>query len=259
LSLQTLSRYRHIVWYTDNKASLNVNEVSIALDPMSELRYLSSPGRSNPLGTWVQQGGEMWMFGGGTASALQRNWEKAGTLSDVYSYADGELIPGRLMYDVFGWQSEITARSVAQASKPSHPMRYPARLPDVTSLPDYLFEKSVETDPIATYGPNRLSQSDFYQTAHTGEGLSKANELVRDMDPDPNVVRNESVLDTLYETVGGQIGAGKPIMTVMHAANGKRQVFSGFQLWYWRREQQIAISDWVLQKLWGLPRANVPR
>jgi hypothetical protein len=79
------------------------------------------------------------------------------------------------------------------------------------------------------------------------------------MDPDPNVVRNESVLDTLYETVGGQIGAGKPIMTVMHAANGKRQVFSGFQLWYWRREQQIAISDWVLQKLWGLPRANVPR
>ncbi|MEY4373945.1 MAG: hypothetical protein RL760_111, partial [Candidatus Eisenbacteria bacterium] len=53
--------------------------------------------------------------------------------------------------------------------------------------------------------------------------------------------------------------AGKPIMTVMHAANGKRQVFSGFQLWYWRREQQIAISDWVLQKLWGLPRANVPR
>ena len=259
LSLQTLSRYRHIVWYTDNKASLNVNEVSVALDPMSELRYLSSPGRSNPLGTWVQQGGQLWMFGGGTASALQRNWEKAGTLSDVYSSADGELIPGRLMVDVFGWQSEITARSVAQASKPAHPMRYPSRLPDVSSLPDYLFEKSVDTDPIAVYGPNRLSQSDFYQTAHVGEGLSKANELTRDMDPDPNVVRMESVLDTLYETVGGQIGAGKPIMTVMHASNGKKQVFSGFQLWYWRREQQIAIADWVLQRLWGLPRSNVPR
>ena len=259
LSLQTLSRYRHIVWYTDNKASLNVNEVSISLDPMSELRYLSSPGRSNPLGTWVQQGGEMWMFGGGTASALQRNWEKAGTLSDVYSNVDGELIPGRLMYDVFGWHSEITARSVAQATKPDHPMRYPGRLPDFALLPDYLYEKSVDTDPIAVYGPNRLSQSDFYQTAHIAEGLSKPNEIVADVDPDPAVLRNESQLDTLYESVGGQLGGGRPLMTVMHATNGKKQVFSGFQLWYWRREQQIAISDWVLQRLWGLPRANVPR
>ena len=259
LSLQTLGRYRHIVWYTDNKASLNANDITSTQDPMSDLRFLSSPGRSNPLGTWVQQGGELWMFGGGTASALQRNWDKPGTAGDVYSNADGELVPGRLMYDVFGWRSEITAKSIAQATFPPHPADRYNRLPATVELPDYLFEKSPDTDLISVYGPNRIGNSDFYPIAHVAEGLSKGNEVVGDVDPDPNVVRTESLVDTLYESVGGQLGAGRPLMTVMHAANGRRHVFSGFQLWYWRREQQIAISDWVLQRLWGLPRANVPR
>ena len=90
----------------------------------------------------------LWMFGGGTASALQRNWEKPGTAGDVYSSIDGELVPGRLLYDVFGWRSEITAKSVAQASMPSHPIGRTPASPDYSSLPDYLFEKSAETDPI---------------------------------------------------------------------------------------------------------------
>ena len=62
------------------------------------------------------------------------------------------------------------------------------------------------------------------------------------------------------KSVGGQLGSERPIMTVWHGGqNDQVQVFSGFQLWYWRREQQIAIADWVLQNLWGIPRANVPR
>jgi hypothetical protein len=259
ISLQTLGRYRHVIWYTDNKASLNVNEITSTQDPMSELRFVSNPSRSNPLGTYVQQGGQLWFFGGGTASALQRNWEKSGTAADVYSNADGELVAGRLMYDVFGWRSEVLAKSMAQSSKPLHDISRNGNLPSTAELPDYLFEKSPDTDPIAVYAPNRVGSSDFYQTAHVGEGVSKPNEVVFDADPDPNVVRLESVLDTLYESVGGQMGSGRTVMTVMHAGPGKQHVFSGFQLWYWRREQQIAILDWVLQRLWGLPRRNVPR
>lgn len=259
ISLQTLGRYRHVIWYTDNKASLNVNEITSTQDPMSELRFLSNASRSNPLGTYVQQGGELWFFGGGTASALQRNWEKSGTAADVYSNADGELVPGRLMYDVFGWRSEITAKSMAQATKPQHEISRHGRLPSTVELPDYLFEKFPDSDPISVYAPNRVGTSDFYQTAHVGEGVSKPNEVLGDADPDPNSVRQESLLDTLYESVGGQMGAGRSVMTVMHAPNGKQHVFSGFQLWYWRREQQIAILDWVLQRLWGLPRRNVAR
>lgn len=260
LTLSQLSRYRHVVWYTDNKSARNVNEPNLTLDPMSQLRWLTYPGRTNPLGTWLSQGGQLWMFGGGTATAMQINWEKAGTPADVYSSTDGELVPGRFMHDVFGWRSEITAKSFAQATKPPHPI---ARLPhglDYSGLPDYLFEKGPATDPIAQFAPNRTSPSDFYQTAHVGEGISKANEVLEDRDPDPNAIRRESVVDTVYESVGGQLGSQRPVMTVWHGGrSGQVQVFSGFQLWYWRREQQLAIVDWVLQHAWGIPRANVPR
>jgi len=260
LTLSQLSHYRHVVWYTDSKSARNVNEPNITLDPMSELRWLTFAGRSNPIGPWVSQGGQLWMFGGGVATALQINWEKAGTQADIYSNADGELVPGRFMYDVFGWRSEITARTVVQAQKPPHPIRREGGALDTSTLPDYLFEKSFDTDPIAVYAPNRLSTSDFYQTAHPGEGLSKPNVVLEDRDPAPDVLRLESVVDTVYESVGGQLGSERPIMTVWHGGqNGQIQVFSGFQLWYWRREQQIAIADWVLQNLWGLPRENVPR
>jgi len=54
--------------------------------------------------------------------------------------------------------------------------------------------------------------------------------------------------------------ADRPIMTLWHGGGfGERQVFTGFQLWYWRRPDQIKIVDWVLQTVWGLPRQNVPR
>src|SRR5205814_8374255 len=106
--------------------------------------------------------------------------------------------------------------------------------------------------------PFRGGQADFYQTAAVGEGLTLPNEVVEDRDPSPGVVRQESVLDTVYESVGGQLGSDKPIMTVWHGGTtGDRQVFTGFQLWYWRRDEQIAIVDWVVQYLWGIPRQNV--
>jgi hypothetical protein len=260
LTLQQLSHYRHLIWYTDHNASLNINEPFIPLDPMSELRWLSTPGRSNPIGTWVAQGGQVWMFGGGVASSLQRNWEKSGSAADVFSNADGELVPGRFMYDVFGWRSEITARSFAQATKPPTPIGHGAGSPDYSALPDYLFEKTVETDDIAVYSPNHAGgPSNFYQISQLGEGLTKPNEVLEDQDPDPDVVHMGAVLDTIYESVGGQLGSDRPVMTLIHGASGQRHVFSGFQLWYWQRGEQIAILDWVLQTVWGLSRKPVPR
>jgi hypothetical protein len=259
ITLQQLARYRHIVWYTDSKSARFINDPFSTVEPMSELRWLTLPGRSNPLGTWITQGGELWLFGGGTATAMQVNWEKIPP-ADVYSSADGELVPGRFMYDVFGWRSEITDRSIAQATVPPHPVARSTSPMDYTGLPEYLFEKQPDTDPISVYAPNRIGNSDFYQSAHVAEGITKPNEVVEDRDPSPGVRREESVLDTLYESVGGQLGSQRPIMMVYHGGfRGKVQVFSGFQLWYWRREQQIQILDWVLQRAWGLSRANVPR
>jgi hypothetical protein len=259
LTLQQLSRYRHVVWYTDFKSSLNINDPYVTQDPMSELRWLTLPGRSNPLGTWVTQGGQLWMFGGGTASALQRNFEKSGTPSDVYSSTDGELGPGRFMYDVFGWRSEITSKSFAQAQKPGHPISRTADSLDYSLLPDYLFEKNPDIDALSVYAPTR-NYSDFFQTAMVGEGITKPNEVLGDRDPDPGVIRMEAVVDTLYMSIGGQMSQSRPTMTIYHGGfAGQRHVFSGFQLWYWRRDQQLAIVDFVLQKAWGITRQPVPR
>jgi len=261
LSLQQLSHYRHVVWYVDFKSSRNINEPYLTADPMSELRWLTLPGRSNPIGTWVSQGGEIWMFGGGVASALQRNYEKPGTALDVYSSADGELGPGRFMYDVFGWRSEISSKSYAQAQKPNHSISRSADSLDYSLLPDYLFEKTEDTDPIAVYAPtrDRLNHAAFYQQAMVGEGITKPNEVTIDIDPDPHVVHQASLVDTIYESVGGQMGAPRPVMTLYRSPSGQKQIFSGFQLWYWRRDYQVAITDFVLQQAWRLPRQPVPR
>jgi hypothetical protein len=56
------------------------------------------------------------------------------------------------------------------------------------------------------------------------------------------------------------MGAPRPVMTIYHGGTtGQIQVFSGFQLWYWQRDEQIAIADFVLQHAWRLPRQPVPR
>ena len=257
LTLQRLSRYRHVVWYTDNKAARNINDPFSTLDPMSQLRWLTTQGRSNPIGTWITQGGQVWMFGGGAATALQANGDKAPY--DVYSNSEGELIPGKFMYDVFGWRSEITARSFAQAKVPSHPIGRSTSPFDYTGLPELLSFKEPETDDMSRFAPGR-NYSDFYRQSNIGEGISKPNSIVEDLDPSPNVRLDASVLDTLYESIGGQLGSDKTVMTVYYGGkNGQIQVFSGFELWYWKRDQQIAILDWVLQKAWNLPRQNLPR
>src|SRR5262249_41394085 len=74
LSLQQLSHYRHMIWYTDYTGSLNINPPDLTQDPMSQLAWLTQSGRSNPIATWISQGGQVWMFGGGCATALQFNF-----------------------------------------------------------------------------------------------------------------------------------------------------------------------------------------
>src|SRR5262249_34850501 len=45
LSLQQLSHYRHVIWYTDFKGALNINTPDLTQDPMSELTWLTEAGR----------------------------------------------------------------------------------------------------------------------------------------------------------------------------------------------------------------------
>lgn len=259
VSLADLGHYRNIVWYVDYKSSTNTNTVDYVRDPMPFLHHASYPGRVNPLTVWVGQGGKLWMFGGGTASCLQREYERGGTNGLVYAAADSELVPGRFLYDFVHWRSEITNSSLSQARWSTAGAQAWPGMPDYSSLPANLREKTTTTDPISVYGPNRTNASEYYQTVYSGEALTKANSVLYDADPDPNVVNMQPALDTLYVTSGGSVGAGRPIMTLYHGPENQQLVYSGFPLWYFQREQILPIVDWVLQTLWGLPRRPVTR
>jgi hypothetical protein len=214
-----------------------VNEPNITVDPDVGTALAHVPGRTNPIGTWVSQGGQLWMFGGGAATAMQINWEKSDRIRRVRE-SDGELVPGGSCTTCSAGAARSRRReSPGAEAAASHQPRY--RHARLLGLPDYLFEKSPATDDFATYAPNRSNQSDFYQGAHPAEGLTKPNEVTEDVDPAPDIVRLESVVDTVYESVGGQLGSTRPVMTVWHGGtNGQRQIFSGFQLWYWRRSSR---------------------
>ena len=128
-----------------------------------------------------------------------------------------------------------------------------AGAPDYARLPATLDEKSVFTDPLPP-----LRTGGFYLTQFAAEYLSKFNAVLEAdfaVPGSPAV----SVLDTLYETQGGDAGSGWPVMTLYHGRDSAPLVFSGFPPWYFQRAQGIQVVDFVLHDLWGMPRAPVPR
>lgn len=258
LTLGQLGRYREIVWLVDGKSATNINPVDYPRDPMPYLRHAAYPGRANPLTVWIKQGGKAWLMGGGIATSLQRDWEKYGTNSLVFANADTELVQGRFMYDLAHWRSEITVGLGRQAGRSTAGQRTWAGMPDYSTLPPLLAEKTAATDPMATYAPNRTNQSDYYQSVFTGEVLTKANTIAEDVDPTANE-NLQPMLDTLYATSGGAVGSGKPLMTLYHGSEHSPLVFSGFPLWYFKRSQAIPVADFVLGSFWGLPRRPVQR
>ena len=249
LNLAKLNHYRNIVWMVNGDFVLS-NDVNIRF-PM--LRLLSTAGAINPLRTWIALGGRLWLMGGGVATATQIDYEVRFSSPNTYSSSNGELIPGRFMFNAPHWRSEITEDRTNRAVRSQRAVGGWAGAPDYAQLPDVLEEKSPDTDAMA---PNRTNPSDFYRTAFIAEYLTKPN-VIAELDPVTNVA--VSVLDTLYETQGGTAGNGRPIMTLYHGSETPGLVFSGFPVWYFKRAQGIAMVDWVLQRYWGLTRAPVPR
>ncbi len=248
VSLRTLGHYRHVVWYVDRQ-SATYQGSDIRLNPITSLRYMSTPGRSNTLATWVRQGGHLWLYGGGAATAMQLPWELVQPNGGVFSSTDGELVPGRFMYDLCGWRSEITIGTMINALQAPPPEN---RTPGVNwaLLPGDLQEKTYITDDV----PPQRFDFDFYQSYCFGEWISKPN-ATSERD---GVGREVAVLDTLYNGAGGTVQQ-RPVMTYFHGPQSGTVVFSGFPVWYLRREHAIAISDFVLQGVWNLPRRAVAR
>jgi hypothetical protein len=254
--LAVLGRYRHVVWSTD-WARDYVEQPGFRLQ-MTQLRIASTAGLANSIAVYSALGGKVWMMGGGAAynSLIFGNV----TINDqgqqtVFSNVKGELVPGRLPYDFAHWTSQITLGTPSGAVRnPALEGRW-AGAPDYSQLPAELVGRTPELDP----QPPLRAPATYYQYTYEGEGITKENEVLEDMDPDPSIDRMEPALDTLYFAYGSATLDGMPIMTYYHGNKHAPFLFSGFPLWYFTRSQGIELADFVLQRMWGLQRAPVSR
>jgi hypothetical protein len=265
--LSKLARYRHVIWITDAKGASNGGS-GTSSDPAAALKYMCAPNRANTIATYGRMGGQIWMLGGGAATAATDNYNSV--RNDTQPPAPGrtytvdyfgELVPGRFMYDFAKWQSEI---------KPSNGNFFYDRLlgrntgnPFYNGLPttlDYHSEADGDSFPPGrTYVPQLF----YYDVAYV-EYLSKPNQYQEDIDPgDPE--NFQSALDTLYAVRGASLvqpsegNANNVIMTIHPARSisvNPKVVFSGFDIWSYRRWQCQAIVDFVVRDLWGLQRTG---
>jgi hypothetical protein len=252
-SLLVLNRYRHVLWLVNNAAASNFKAPTDPTDPTTAMRYMSEPGRINVLAAYVAQGGQLWLAGAGAGSANLRPWNKTNndavppTLALTFSNANGELVPGRFIYDVSHWRSEFKQlRATVQINRSLGRLTGSPGL--YSLLPPKMETKSVATDPL----PPLRTSSNFYQTQSDIEFLSL-----------PNIIMEGggAVLDTLYAAAGGTLPFGQIAanMTYYHGSENAPLVFTGFNLWNFRRAECIQLVDFVLQQVWGLSRDPDPR
>jgi hypothetical protein len=178
------------------------------------------------------------------------------------------------MYDGAHWRSAFTAnvsaatfartaRAEAIAAAPwTHDDRWtgaPLTAPDYRRLPEVMRFRDPALDPMPP--TRRASQfSSYYSTATTIEYLIEPNFVTENVDLTGATLREESVLDTLYEGRSVVLRVNPaPTMTWYHGREANRFVFSGFGPWEFRREDCIALVDFVLQDLWNLPRQGIDR
>jgi hypothetical protein len=252
LNLHRLGRYRNIIWMCDLTSAYTYNELyNTGVRPRPLLYEWCSPSVPNPLATWMLQGGRLWLMGGGGAMASLRPWDKPP--NNIFSSTTGELAPGRIMHDNAHWQSEVRVLRSIQATRSARAVGGWEGAPDYSALPPVLMEKRIDSDP-----PWPLRTNNFYVGSYAAEHLYKPNRILERGPLDPPGTES-SVLDTLYETAGGESGSGWPVMTIYHGRQTPMFVFSGFPVWYFQRQQGIELVDFVLGRVWGLTRRPVPR
>jgi hypothetical protein len=280
--LATLGKYKTVVWYVDDISSAYTGNPTDLLGPITSLRAMSSPGRPSTISTYLQQGGRLWLFGGGAGYATMAPWNRRNTPPDEFDNTSNEpeLRPGRFMYDFTHWRSAFSIRpaqfallNVAQF-RPVYPNAAVGRgpwsghgihrdliMPNygklLTAVP-FLGPRSCTSDPPS---PLRTCDSYYLIGLYSAEfmgtlGTIGTNNIVEDADPDLDIVREESTLDTMYFTVGGTTPYGRPVMTYYHGFESPQMVFSGFPLWHFQRAQARALGDFVLRDIFGLPRAG---
>ena len=286
--LARLGQYRTVVWYVDDIGSAYTGDPTNLLSPTTSLRLMSSPGNPSTISTYMKQGGRVWLFGGGAAFATLSPWNRRNTPPDEFDNSpDAELVAGRFMYDFAHWQSALMLRPSAYAlfNAPEYrPVWDPRGLPNLAApgrnwtnqgmnrdlnQPDYnklklaaplLEPRSCASDPPS---PLRDCSSSYLNGNYTAEFMgvltaAGVNFITEDADPNPDVDREESTLDTLYFELGGTAPYGRPVMTYYHGFHSPQMVFSGFPLWFFKKTEAREVGDFVLRDILGLSRGAAP-
>jgi hypothetical protein len=276
--LSLLGQYKHIVWYTDEAGASYSSSPNDRSTPITALRLVNSPGRPVILSTYMAQGfrtdgGKVWLLGGGAAYAAMVTWNRPNSPTNEYDSREPnpELRPGRMMYDFAHWREGIQMLPAVSARRfdtraggfgqgANRPGRHwppnptpptPPAPPNYALLPADLQPRTLATDPVP---PLRNPDSFWLVGNFAAEYIYRGTFIREDYNDDPDLVSEFSTLDTLYLVRGGTALNNGPAMTYYHGRETQPMVFSGFNMWYWRRPQCIQLVDWVLQSVWGLTR-----
>ncbi len=259
-----------MIWLTDGRGALNSKPGTDPGDifgPQTSMRYMNSNNTANTLAAYARQGGQVWLAGGGTATAATINFNKANNDNTLpapqtltFAFYNNELGPGRFIYDQAHWRSEFKLFRVSNGRIRRHLGRFETSPGIYQTLPVEIQVKSPATDP---FPPNRTGQSPsvFYQTQFDIEFLSAPNEIVEDLDPLPRADIH-STLDTLFKATAlalqpdTGLGAVQSVVMTYYHDGGDNAPFmlTGFNLWNFRRSQCVELVDFVLQQLWGMTR-----
>jgi len=255
--LSVLGKYRHLIWITDSNASAKTMPGSVLGSAMCALRYMNDNNRVNTLGTYIKEGGQVWLLGSGIAHACQINFDKDGNAGGYY--ADGrELIPGRFMWDVVHWQDNIDDFLGAgfEFHRAPRAVSNPYFNIDYSMLPDTLRRLSLANGD--SMPPNRVSG--FYPNLFGFSQVSLPNYITENIQftTPKDTVLNISTLDTLYNVVypGVEPRQQFPISTYYHGMDQSTgyTLIMPVDLWEMTRSDCIAFVDFVCQGLWGIQR-----
>lgn len=255
-SLTQLARYRHLIWLVNPSASTKTGGGSDISNGMTALAYMNAAGHLNSLAAYLKMGGEVWLAGGGALSAAAFPWnDKTNDHPGLLFVGGADLLPGRFVYDVVHWRSEIRP-----SSGPFQLRRSLGRLADApgpyASLPDLLPQRSLAAGD--SMPPWRTNTGDFYLTTFDVEAMDLPNSIVENYGT-PQEPDLRSTLDTLITVSGGTFAAGGVVMTVYHGKDNNRVIATGFDLWTYNRTQLQKVIDTVLQGIWGLAPQSLAR
>lgn len=267
--LSRLGLYKHVVWMTDQEGGSNT-EGPFGPRPVSSLREMNRRNKPNTLATYMIQGGHVWMFGGGIARAAQGEWENPQGQNSNFSFRDGELVPGRMLFDFVHWQNEVVGGSggievrrgarvqdpATQVFRVDQPGRGWPGQPNYSALPPLLERKAATVggppDPVPPLrNMAQFSGSNFWTEYVTNQSNSTPN-IIREDVNGPTPGGTISTLDTLYHYVSPSNGGFWPTMTYYHGLETRQPVImTGFPIWAMKRAQAKGVVDFVLRDLWG--------